>query len=282
MGYLVCYMCDIYYEVTEEEVKEFKNCGECGYPLTYFENLEDSYTVEEGNSQSSTKENHKTYTELKESHYKRMILFGVLIILIGLISIFLIPILGILLVIVGFFIMNTGYKKGYSWIKGGKGEKIMSQYLQQLPEDYCIFNDVKLSKNRGNIDHVVVGPTGIFVIETKNYSTPYIVQNDKWYYQTRYGPKLAGHNPGHQVISNAIMLRRLLVQNGVIDQMYYINSIVALNRNITLKGRLDSYIILKYENVTNYIINTRSNRLLEKNVVNEASQLIDNFATQRL
>lgn len=43
MSYLVCYKCDVYYEVeTEEEVRELTHC-ECGEKLIYFENLEDSY-----------------------------------------------------------------------------------------------------------------------------------------------------------------------------------------------------------------------------------------------
>ncbi|MFA0834596.1 MAG: hypothetical protein ACC609_11380 [Methanobacterium formicicum] len=44
MSYLVCYKCDVYYEVeTEEEIRELTHC-ECGEKLYFFENLEDSYT----------------------------------------------------------------------------------------------------------------------------------------------------------------------------------------------------------------------------------------------
>jgi len=43
MSYLVCYKCDVYYEVeTEEEIRELTHC-ECGEKLIFFENLEDSY-----------------------------------------------------------------------------------------------------------------------------------------------------------------------------------------------------------------------------------------------
>lgn len=44
MSYLVCYKCDVYYEVeTEEEISELTHC-ECGEKLYFFENLEYSYT----------------------------------------------------------------------------------------------------------------------------------------------------------------------------------------------------------------------------------------------
>jgi hypothetical protein len=43
MSYLVCYKCDVYYEVeTEEEIRGLTHC-ECGEKLYFFENLEDSY-----------------------------------------------------------------------------------------------------------------------------------------------------------------------------------------------------------------------------------------------
>ena len=39
-----------------------------------------------------------------------------------------------------------------------------------------VYNDVNLPGKRGNIDHVVIGPTGIYVIETKNYSGRYRIK----------------------------------------------------------------------------------------------------------
>jgi len=32
-------------------------------------------------------------------------------------------------------------------------------------------NDLMLPDDKGNVDHLVMGPNGLFVIETKNYST---------------------------------------------------------------------------------------------------------------
>jgi hypothetical protein len=49
---------------------------------------------------------------------------------------------------------------------GLAGELIVAQYLDELREyGYKIFHDYPLEKS--NIDHVVVGPTGVFAIETK-------------------------------------------------------------------------------------------------------------------
>lgn len=50
--------------------------------------------------------------------------------------------------------------------KGAMGEKSVGAILSGLPEEFRAIND--LSTPTGNLDHVVVGPTGVFVIETKN------------------------------------------------------------------------------------------------------------------
>ena len=51
--------------------------------------------------------------------------------------------------------------------KGTLGEAAVGLILEGLPDCYTVFNDP--GKRRGNIDHIVIGPTGIFVIDTKNW-----------------------------------------------------------------------------------------------------------------
>jgi len=50
-------------------------------------------------------------------------------------------------------------------LRGAAGEIQVGNLLTKLPESYCVIND--LSTPNGNIDHVVVGPTGVFVLDTK-------------------------------------------------------------------------------------------------------------------
>src|SRR5207244_12405388 len=52
---------------------------------------------------------------------------------------------------------------------GEKGERRVSEVLRTLRDkDYVTFDDLLLEGV--NIDHVVVGPGGVFAIETKTYS----------------------------------------------------------------------------------------------------------------
>jgi len=50
---------------------------------------------------------------------------------------------------------------------GAAGEKSVAHTLSKLPDEFRVVNDVPTPA--GNLDHVVVGPTGVFVIETKNW-----------------------------------------------------------------------------------------------------------------
>jgi hypothetical protein len=65
--------------------------------------------------------------------------------------------------------------------KGIKGEVLVSELLQALPDDYFLLNDVVLKGHPGNIDHVVVGPCGVVVIETKNLSGSVETHWNAWF-----------------------------------------------------------------------------------------------------
>jgi len=63
-------------------------------------------------------------------------------------------------------------RKRFKALKLGlEGEKTVGQYLEELRSQGCrVFHDIE--GNGFNIDHVVVSPHGIFVIETKTRSKP--------------------------------------------------------------------------------------------------------------
>ena len=69
--------------------------------------------------------------------------------------------------------------------KGAVGELKVIKNLEGLPEDYFLLNDVFLEIDEyitfnnsklksAQIDHLVVGPTGVYVIEAKNWSYNYV------------------------------------------------------------------------------------------------------------
>ena len=57
----------------------------------------------------------------------------------------------------------------YGYFKGARGEEITASELARLSGDWTVFNGLQLPDG-GDIDHVAVGPQGVFVIETKHWS----------------------------------------------------------------------------------------------------------------
>jgi hypothetical protein len=65
-----------------------------------------------------------------------------------------------------FWAARDGFRGIDSFFKGARGEEIVAVLLAALPRGYHVFHDVLVGR-AGGIDHVVVGPNGVFVIETK-------------------------------------------------------------------------------------------------------------------
>jgi hypothetical protein len=87
--------------------------------------------------------------------------------------------------------------------KGDTGELKIQDILKQLPDDYIVIPDVQQAKG-GNIDFVVVGPTGIFALEVKNFKgSAKIGFNGK---SLTFDGKAYNKDPLKQAIRNAINL----------------------------------------------------------------------------
>ncbi|WP_203568279.1 nuclease-related domain-containing protein [Aestuariimicrobium ganziense] len=55
-----------------------------------------------------------------------------------------------------------------NWQTGAWGEERTAKELAKLPKEWTVLHDI--DTGRGNIDHLVVGPAGVFVLDTKNWS----------------------------------------------------------------------------------------------------------------
>jgi hypothetical protein len=61
--------------------------------------------------------------------------------------------------------LNAIEKRKNNMVRGAAGEIQVGNGLTKLSDDYCVINDV--ATPHGNLDHVVVGPTGVFVLDSK-------------------------------------------------------------------------------------------------------------------
>lgn len=62
-----------------------------------------------------------------------------------------------------------------SWYRGALGELIVGEVLEHLGPEWDVLHAVPAGSNSADIDHVVIGPAGVFTINTKNHS-----EQDVW------------------------------------------------------------------------------------------------------
>jgi hypothetical protein len=95
-----------------------------------------------------------------------------------------------------------------------EGEKIVGQHLEGLrSQGYAVFHD--LMGEGFNVDHVIIGPAGIFTIETKTWSkpvqgSPKITFNGETLLAAGREPD---RNPAIQAKAQASWLQRLLAES---------------------------------------------------------------------
>lgn len=62
-----------------------------------------------------------------------------------------------------------------AWRRGASGERITGWWLERLPDGWYVFHDIPVGTRGANIDHLVIGPGGVFTINTKNLSGSIVV-----------------------------------------------------------------------------------------------------------
>jgi len=105
--------------------------------------------------------------------------------------------------------------------KGRLGERLVTQLMTRLSDDYYLINDVVLA--HGNVDHVLVGPCGILVLETKNVRGEIVCEGDNW---TVNGRPVKSYSK--QAKAAAMALRHRLAASHLRLQDEYIEAAVVL------------------------------------------------------
>ncbi|MET1087514.1 MAG: nuclease-related domain-containing protein [Arthrobacter sp.] len=58
----------------------------------------------------------------------------------------------------------------YPWFKGALGEIAVGQILERLGPDWTVLHAVPVGAGTSDIDHVLIGPAGVFTLNTKNHA----------------------------------------------------------------------------------------------------------------
>ena len=91
------------------------------------------------------------------------------------------------------FWWRRGLRRVESFFKGARGEEAVAGVLAKLPDEWHVFHDFEAGRH--HVDHVLVGPAGVFAVETKNWRDPVSLES---------GELLAsGHVPDHPPLPQA-------------------------------------------------------------------------------
>ncbi len=55
------------------------------------------------------------------------------------------------------------------WRRGAAGEVATAVLLTRLPRRFVVLHDLRIPGSRANVDHLVIGPTGVWVVDSKSY-----------------------------------------------------------------------------------------------------------------
>jgi hypothetical protein len=153
------------------------------------------------------------------------------------------------------------YLRKYHLFSGGwEGEKQVAKYLNNtLSDDYYLINDLYLREGGGDIDHVVLAPGGVFVLETKNWSGNITCNGDEW---QRKGKRNFNSSPSRQVKRNTQRIKRIIDSSPSLRSLgVWVEGVVVLtNRHATVQLNNPAVPVLKLPQLSGYITSHGSAR----------------------
>jgi len=101
--------------------------------------------------------------------------------------------------------------------RGREGEdKVVEKLRTSLHHSWTIFRNVHLPDRKDDLDIVLVGPGGVWVIEVKAYKGALQFRHGKWERRTKTGWANLRENPSSQVTGNAKRLNDYLKRQGLV------------------------------------------------------------------
>jgi hypothetical protein len=64
-----------------------------------------------------------------------------------------------------------------AWAVGARGEEKLAKAL----DGFSVLHDRRVPGTKGNIDHIVIAPAGVFVVDAKNYAGRIEIRNHGWF-----------------------------------------------------------------------------------------------------
>ena len=145
-------------------------------------------------------------------------------------------------------------------------------------------NDPQLKNLSGNIDHVILGLNGLFVIKTLNHKGKITCDEDDWYRSFSHRDFPIRDSPSRQVKRNSAVLRIYLANNlsfiKNINKNIIYGLIVVTKPNADLVIKDSTVAILKPDELVNYLKNLNTENYFSKEELKIIAKAILNSKNQ--
>jgi hypothetical protein len=146
-------------------------------------------------------------------------------------------------------VLDSVTREYRSELKGYYGELIVMDTLKQLSDDYYVISDVRITRESGHrfdgrmlksarVDHIVIGPKGVYCIETKHWNSLKNKDTDK-------------PSPGEQARRSSHLLYKYLKYTCGLTGVKVMG--IVLYTNTTIKGKEDFVRFMSNDEVLQYL-----------------------------
>jgi hypothetical protein len=142
--------------------------------------------------------------------------------------------------------------------KGTEGETRTAVLLAALPDEYHVIHGLN-TRSFGDLDHIVVGPTGVHIIETKNWRG--VVESDGT------GEILLNGNPPDNATVKRLLGRTMGVRDQILahapGETLYFNVVIVFTAAwvAPIWGKTGAATCIRDEQLVDYITNFNKGRL---------------------
>ncbi|MEI9960600.1 MAG: nuclease-related domain-containing protein [Limisphaerales bacterium] len=175
---------------------------------------------------------------------------------------------------IGFRKLDEIEKRRVAMRKGAAGENIVARILADFPEGFCIING--LTTPFGDLDHVVIGPTGIYVLDTKNWKG--VVSADG------KGELLLNGKPTDKPTSKPFVIRIMNVKEKIktlcnLDPFFKAVLVFPIARVDARWGETGNANCIREDQLWNYIVENEITTKLDKTSIEKLAQAFLALAT---
>ncbi len=156
---------------------------------------------------------------------------------------------------------------------GGPTTRRLRSVLRGLPDDYWLVNDVTLGLARGSIDHVLIGPCGVVVIETKRVAGNIRCRDDEWSINGGRRTNGSGH-----VNSGACAVRYFLAERHpelVFTALRWVESIIVFTHPLSrLEANTGQTIAVRYSQLFQAVLELAKKQRMEPAIAEQLAHTL--------